>query len=143
LREHVVLTGRLEHDELVDVLPVCEAIVVPSTFPESFGMVAVEAAACGALPISARHSGLAEVSQALALGLPDQVRALTSFELGPQVVQAIAKRVVRWLNIPADVREATRAALVETVRTRYSWEGVARGVVDAAQGGLDALMPAA
>lgn len=26
---------------------------MPSTFPEAFGMVAVEAAACGALPLSA------------------------------------------------------------------------------------------
>ena len=29
-----------------------------STFPEAFGMVAVEAAACGALPVSAGHSGM-------------------------------------------------------------------------------------
>ena len=41
---------------------------MPSTFPESFGMVAAEAAACGALPISAAHSGLAEVSRVLAAG---------------------------------------------------------------------------
>jgi hypothetical protein len=34
---------------------------MPSTFPESFGMVAVEAAACGVLPLSAAHSGMAEV----------------------------------------------------------------------------------
>ena len=40
-------TGRLEHDDLPDLLPACEAQVVPSTFPEAFGMVAVEAAACG------------------------------------------------------------------------------------------------
>ncbi len=48
--------------ELADLLPACEAVVVPSTFPEAFGMVAAEAAACGALPVSAAHSGLAEVS---------------------------------------------------------------------------------
>ena len=34
---------------------------MPSTFPEAFGMVAVEAAACGALPVSAGHSGMREV----------------------------------------------------------------------------------
>ena len=52
-----MLTGRLEHDELAELLPAVEATVVPSTFPEAFGMVAVEAAACGALPVSAAHSG--------------------------------------------------------------------------------------
>ena len=63
--------GRLEHDELADLLPAAEAMVVPSTFPEAFGMVAAEAAACGALPVVARHSGLAEVAETLGGAVPD------------------------------------------------------------------------
>ena len=73
LGERVVFTGRLDHDELAEVLPACDALVVPSTFPEAFGMVAAEAAACGVPPISARHSGLAEVSEVLACALPPEV----------------------------------------------------------------------
>ena len=46
--------------------PRAEALVMPSTFPEAFGMVAAEAAACGALPVSAGHSGMLEVSRQLA-----------------------------------------------------------------------------
>ena len=42
---------------------------MPSTFPEAFGMVAAEAAACGALPLSAGHSGMAEVTATLAPAL--------------------------------------------------------------------------
>ena len=42
------------------------AMAVPSTFPEAFGMVAAEAAACGALPVVADHSGLGEVARTLA-----------------------------------------------------------------------------
>ena len=42
-------------------LPSCcreaEALVMPSTFPEAFGMVAAEAAACGVLPVSAGPLG--------------------------------------------------------------------------------------
>ena len=49
MRERVVFTGRLEHDEVADVSRHAEAMVVQGTFPESFGMVAAEAAACGAL----------------------------------------------------------------------------------------------
>ncbi len=75
LPERVLLTGRLDHDELSEVLPACEAVVVPSTFPEAFGMVAAEAAACGALPVSAAHSGLAEVSGTLAAAVPSRDRA--------------------------------------------------------------------
>jgi glycosyltransferase involved in cell wall biosynthesis len=139
LSERVIFTGRLEHDELADLLPLCEAIVVPSTFPEAFGMVAVEAAACGALPISAGHSGLVEVSRTLAAQLPEPVRECLSFELGPDAVRAIANRTISWLRAPPRLREETRNALARAAAARYSWEGVARGVIAAAQGELDAL----
>ena len=76
LRERVVLTGRLEHDELAPLLAACEALVFPSTFPEAYGMVAAEAAACGVLPISAGHSGAKEVSAMLAAAVPQQAREL-------------------------------------------------------------------
>jgi glycosyltransferase involved in cell wall biosynthesis len=136
LGERVVLTGRLDHEELVELLPACEALVVPSTFPESFGMVAVEGAACGALPISAGHSGLAEVSKALALAVPDAVGPLLSFPVDDDVVKALAARIVGWLQVGEELREQTREGLVAAVRERWSWEGVARGVVAAALGEL-------
>ncbi len=143
VRERVILTGRLEHDELASILPLCEAIVVPSTFPEAFGMVAVEAAACGALPISAAHSGLAEVSRTLAQGLPEPVRELASFPIGPEVVDSISTRLTGWLHAPPELRDAARAALVKTVAERYSWAGVARTVIAAGRGELETLDPPA
>ncbi|HEY2718556.1 MAG TPA: glycosyltransferase family 4 protein [Solirubrobacteraceae bacterium] len=139
LRERVVLTGRLEHDELAELLPACEALVVPSTFPEAFGMVAAEAAACGVLPVSAGHSGLAEVSQTLARAVPEQVAGLLSFPVDDDVVEAIAACVIGWLSAEPAVREQARTGLVETVRERWSWDGVARGVIAAAQGRLEEL----
>jgi glycosyltransferase involved in cell wall biosynthesis len=139
LGERVVLTGRLEHDELAAVLPACEALVVPSTFPEAFGMVAAEAAACGALPVSAAHSGLAEVSEALARAVPEQAASLLSFAVDDEAVPAIAQRLTGWLTAEPSLRERTRAGLVETVRERWSWDGVARGVIAAAEGRLDRL----
>ena len=62
----VAFAGRLEHDEVGRLVPATDALVFPSTFPEAFGMVAAEAAAAGVLPVSAAHSGAAEVSRALA-----------------------------------------------------------------------------
>lgn len=141
LPERVVFTGRLDHDELADLLPACEAMVVPSTFPEAFGMVAAEAAACGALPISAAHSGLAEVSRTLARAVPEEVAPWLSFPVDDSSVGALAERVIAWLGADPAVREQTRAGLVQTVRERWSWEGVARGVIAAARGELDALTP--
>ena len=112
---------------------------MPSTFPEAFGMVAVEAAACGVLPVSAGHSGMREVSRELAAALPPGAADLTSFPVEEGAVEAIGERLDRWLGLPEDERAAAREALVETVRRLWSWEGVARGVLAAAAGRLDGL----
>jgi glycosyltransferase involved in cell wall biosynthesis len=141
MTDRVVFTGRLEHDEVADVLPACEAMVVPSTFPESFGMVAVEAAACGALPVSAAHSGLAEVSRVLAAELPVPVAELLSFPVTGPVVQSIASRLITWLLMPAQQRDTARASLAQTAAAHYSWEGVARTVIAAARDDLASLHP--
>jgi glycosyltransferase involved in cell wall biosynthesis len=134
LGERIVFTGRLDHEELADVLPACAALVVPSTFPEAFGMVAAEAAACGVLPVSAGHSGLAEVSETLAREVPPEAAEWLSFPVDDDAVQAIAERVVGWLAADQALKASTRAALVSVTRKRWSWEGVALGVIAAARG---------
>ncbi len=96
--------GRLEHSELADVLPAAEALAMPSTFPEAFGMVAAEAAACGALPVVAGHSGMAEVARALAAAVPEQVRPWLTFEVGPDSVTQLADALASWLEAPAGLR---------------------------------------
>jgi glycosyltransferase involved in cell wall biosynthesis len=132
--ERIHFTGRLEHDDLPDLLPAVEAQVMPSTFPESFGMVAAEAAACGALPLSANHSGMAEVTATLAPALPEELRPLMSFEVGPGAVREIAEKLVTWLTLDPEERERARSALAAEAARQYSWESVAEGVIDAASG---------
>jgi glycosyltransferase involved in cell wall biosynthesis len=135
----VHFTGRLEHEDLPDLLSSCLAQVVPSTFPEAFGMVAVEAAACGALPLSAAHSGLVEVSRQLQQAVDERVRPLLSFERAPGAVDEIASKLTTWLAMAPEERDPARAALSEEARRRFGWEGVARGVIAAAEGRLDEL----
>jgi glycosyltransferase involved in cell wall biosynthesis len=133
--------GRLEYGEVAAAVRASDAMVVPSTFPEAFGMVAAEAAATGALPVCADHSGLAEVAGALATSLPEPLRDLTAFPLAGEPVGAIASRLDRWLALPPADRREAGAALAATVRARWSWEGVARGVLAASSGELGALAP--
>jgi glycosyltransferase involved in cell wall biosynthesis len=135
----VEFVGRLEHDEVAGLLPGAEALVMPSTFPEAFGMVAAEAASCGVLPVSAGHSGMREVSRELAAALPDEVAELTSFAVAEGAVEAIAGRLNAWLALPEDERAVAREALVATARRLWSWEGVAHGVIAASRGDLDRL----
>ncbi len=137
--ERVHFPGRLDHGDLPALLSASQAEVVPSTFPEAFGMVAVEAAACGALPISAGHSGLHEISSELAPALDRELRGLLSFDLSERPVEAIAERLVEWLSLPEKTRVQARSALSRRARERYGWDRVADGVLAAADGRLDLL----
>ncbi len=139
LRDRVAWAGRLDHAELADLLPAAEAMAVTSTFPEAFGMVAAEAAACGALPVVANHSGLGEVARALAEAVPPEAHPWLSFEISSDAVPQLADALSGWLAAPDELRASTRDAIVEATRARYSWEGVARTVIAAAQGDLGDL----
>jgi glycosyltransferase involved in cell wall biosynthesis len=139
--DSVAFAGRLEHEEVGRLVPAADALVFPSTFPEAFGMVAAEAAAAGVLPVSAAHSGAAEVSRALAAALPEPVRGLVSFPLDDRAVTGIAERLNVWLHLDAPTRARARGALVATAAARWSWEGVADGVLAAAAGRPEELPP--
>ncbi len=78
----VLFTGALEHRHLAHLFALADVAVTPSTAPEAFGMVAAEAAACGAPPLVARQSGLAEVAEGLEAEYPEPLRHLASFENG-------------------------------------------------------------
>jgi glycosyltransferase involved in cell wall biosynthesis len=119
----VLFTGPLEHRHLVYLLPLADAAVVPSIFPEAFGMVAAEAAACGCPPLVARHSGLAEIAAGLEAGYPERLRALAAFSSGD--VQELRDRLAALLALAADDRDAIRTAARRAVVERWSWAGVA------------------
>jgi glycosyltransferase involved in cell wall biosynthesis len=141
MRRSVVFTGRLDHGELGRLLPCAEAVVMPSMFPEAVGMVAAEAAATGALPISAAHSGLAEVAAILGEKLPLQVRSLLTFERGMRAVEDLAQAMNGWLDLDPRMQASARAALARTAADRFGWESVAESVVSAAKGRTAVLEP--
>ena len=118
-----LFTGPLEHRHLVHLLPLADVTVVPSIFPEAFGMVAAEAAAAGSPPLVARHSGLAEVAAGLEEEYPERLRHLASFETGDAADLARKLRELLALS-PAD-RETLRQAARQAVVDRWSWRSIA------------------
>jgi glycosyltransferase involved in cell wall biosynthesis len=117
-----LFTGPLEHRHLVHLLPLADVTVVPSIFPEAFGMVAAEAAAAGSPPLVARHSGLAEVARDLEAGYPAELRHLASFATGDSTDLAGKLRELLALTpeARADLGVAARRVAVE----RWSWSSV-------------------
>jgi glycosyltransferase involved in cell wall biosynthesis len=136
--------GQIEHSDVSELMSASEALVVPSTFPEAFGMVVAEAACCGSVPVSAAHSGLAEVTAVLGPAIGEDLRPLLSFDLGPDVVRQIASNLAWWLAFASDTPDAwarATASLGEVARTGFGWPDVANGVTAAAQGRLSGLPP--
>ena len=106
-------------------------------------MVAAEAAACGALPICAGHSGLAEVTSILGEKLPPKVRALLTFERGMHSVRDLGEAMNEWLELDDRLRASARAALTSTADDNFGWESVAEIVLAASRGKLTGLEPVA
>jgi glycosyltransferase involved in cell wall biosynthesis len=79
-----------------------DVTVVPSIFPEAFGMVAAEAPASGSPPLVARHSGLAEIAEGLEAEYPEQHRHLASFATGE--VRDLVAKLDELLSLPASTR---------------------------------------
>ncbi len=117
-----LFTGPLEHRHLVHLLPLADAVVVPSIFPEAFGMVAAEAAAAGAPPLVARHSGLAEIAAGLEGEYPPEYRDLASFTNGD--VEELRAKLGRLLELPPSVHEELGAAARRAAVERWSWASV-------------------
>jgi glycosyltransferase involved in cell wall biosynthesis len=123
-----LFTGPLEHRHLVHLLPLADVAVVPSIFPEAFGMVAAEAAACGCPPLVARHSGLAEVAAGLEAEYPERLVHLAAFETGS--VADLRAKLAEILALPASDREALRAAARRAVVERWSWPSIAARLLE-------------
>jgi glycosyltransferase involved in cell wall biosynthesis len=111
-----LFTGPLEHRHLVHLIPLCDVTVVPSIFPEAFGMVAAEAAAGGSLPLVARHSGLAEIAE----GLGEEA---FSFETGD--ASDLARKLRTLLELPDEERLRLSDEARRTVAEKWSWASVA------------------
>lgn len=125
----VEFPGRLDHGPLAQVLPTFDVLVVPSVMPESFGMVAAEAAASGVIPIVPGHSGIGEIGAAVesALGRPDFV----TFD-PKRPIETMAEAIDRVFALSPEERSAAKEAVVDLARSRWSWQRVGASLLAAA-----------
>jgi glycosyltransferase involved in cell wall biosynthesis len=128
----VLFTGALEHRHLVHLLALADACVVPSIFPEAFGMVAAEAAAAGCPPLVARHSGLAEIAAGLEAEYAPSLRHLAAFVPGDAA--DLRAKLSELLSLGPLDRAAIRASARRAAVDRWSWIGVARRLLEPISG---------
>jgi glycosyltransferase involved in cell wall biosynthesis len=123
-----LFTGALEHRHLVHLLPLCDVSVVPSIFPEAFGMVAAEAASAGLPPVVADHSGLAEIAAGIAAEYPPELGRLTRFPNGD--ADMLRQRLQALFALPAAERQALGLAARRAVERNWSWTAVAERLLE-------------
>jgi glycosyltransferase involved in cell wall biosynthesis len=130
MAEDVEFVGPLYHAELARVLPAAEVGVVPSIFPETFGLVAAELAASSVPPFVADHSGLREAGAFVGRGLPFGARISMQGDFGANLAHALAA----YLALPAEERRRCRRIVRRNSVEDLSWGSLAGRIAELAEG---------
>ena len=120
----VIFTGPLQHRHLQYLWPLMDVSVVPSVFPEAFGMVAAEAAACGCPPLVADHSGLAEIAAGVRSFYPPRLAHLAAFPTGDAA--ALTERLREYADLNPQDAELMSAGARTAAERLWSWDSVAQ-----------------
>ena len=132
MAEDVEFVGPLYHAELSRVLPAAEVAVVPSIFPETFGLVAAEFGASGVPPFVADHSGLREAGSLVGRGLPLDLRV----ELDGCFEENLARALTDYLALPAQERRSCRETVRRNSVEDLSWGALAERIAELAGGAV-------
>lgn len=112
LKESTVFAGRIGHDVLPLYYTAADVCVIPSHY-EPFGLVAIEAMACGVPVVASNVGGLKFTI------IPEETGLLVE----PKDVEAFASGIHRILFDELWVRKMRKQALAN-VNERFSWTGV-------------------
>jgi len=128
LRDNIVFTGIAEHKELVKLLPAMDALIAPSVFPEAFGMVAIEAMACGVYPVLTYQSAFKEISDEVIEAVQDYPFEINKVFLDENASDNVAQNLIQFFNYKAGLNAADFTGLQNVLRDvvmqNYSWEGI-------------------
>ncbi|MDP8909468.1 MAG: glycosyltransferase family 4 protein [Chloroflexota bacterium] len=134
LPDGAIRIDQLDHGSVIEAFRRCALAVVPSIWPEPFGLVAIEAMAMGKPVIAARSGGLPEVVIDDVTGLLVEpgdvedlrhalVRLMSDRELRERLGQASARRAERHFSadavVPRFERLYARTIARSRARARY------------------------
>jgi len=113
----VSFAGGLSHSAVVEHLRHADLCVVPSVWPEPFGIPAVEAMAMGLAVVASRVGGLTEIVE----------EGLTGLLTEPENPSALADSLLRLIDDDTLAQKMGRAGR-ERAEQVFSWESIARAL---------------
>ena len=118
LAGHVRLTGASPH--MLDIYSMADLVICPSTEPEAFGRVPVEAQAMGKPVIATNHGGACETV------LPDE----TGWLAEPNDPQHLAQLIDMALMLPAERKAMMAERAIDHVHANFSTQAMCAHVLD-------------
>ncbi len=131
IRERVVITGIMDHKELKILIPCADVAVAPSIFPEAFGLVGVEALACGVLPVQTYHTGFADVVDVYEEEFRDvfSKAGIKNLILDEHLVPGLADNIKALFGYLEETTAEERARLAQRAHQlaveHFSWDKIA------------------
>ncbi len=124
--QRVIFAGNLNHEELSHFLGASKIFCAPSVYPESLGLVAVEALAAGAYPVITDAFGLAEVNEKMRTHWPDLVQEIGLLSVDAGFVENLATICKRALDSELIGSPQFKAAAHRLVADYFNWDEVAK-----------------
>jgi glycosyltransferase involved in cell wall biosynthesis len=125
---NVVFTGFMDHSLLRYILPCADIAVFPSLIPESFGLVALEAAAAGVIPLVTDFSGLRDSAQKFENQIPEVEEGSLRFPLeSEERLEILSKKIEEALVLAR--RGSIHEKIHDVCEKLYSWKAVTKLLV--------------
>lgn len=117
-RPSVEMNGPVSGERCAELIAQARAVVLPSAWEETFGLVAIEAMAAGVPPVAADHGSFAELITPGVDGLlftrgdPDALaRAITDAERNPELYEAYGRQARKTYEKRFDPRRSVEELL--------------------------------
>lgn len=132
IRNDVFFAGYLDHSRLCLLLSLTDVFFAPSVYLESFGLVAIEAAASGAVPVITAAYGFGDTDEVLRYSVPE-LRSLPKLTLEKGFVSRLAQVGCEALKLPT--RDFNfRLRLHDFTEKEFSWKSAATKIAEHLKG---------